>query len=244
MSNASGQISWRRQIIDALEQRQPEAIALVESLEPWLLKLNALIDAMMKGPPVPHFEAFLLQEGHDPIGARLLARTLQILPREHLEQKNAERELVSVVRNLAKNGSSTLRIAKRAVKICKILDQASVHLTFRERIQIEDLGISDDTFERLARKVAASRDTDAALELYEICCRVAPHLKDPRGRKLTLASVTREFLAIFVKYANTYDAVSSRYVDRATLTVMEAFDVPSCSTKAACRRFKKSEEPR
>jgi hypothetical protein len=62
------------------------------------------LERMRSGPPVPGYEAFLIDEGYEPFEARLMGHAVNNLGKRLVKEREAERTLAGVLRAVIKGG--------------------------------------------------------------------------------------------------------------------------------------------
>ena len=90
---------------------------------PALLKFVADLQRIESAPPVPGYEAILIDSGRDPLAARILGFNLLRLGKQRLQEIRAERKLASAIFGIVKAEDATpLVISRRARSIIAALD--------------------------------------------------------------------------------------------------------------------------
>ncbi|WP_018409326.1 hypothetical protein [Methylocystis rosea] len=96
---------------------------LLVDARPALLKFAEGLRLIEQSPPVPGYEAVLIDRGHHPLAARILAWNLLRLGNELLEEIRAERKLASAILRVVTAGDATpLVISRRARAITAALN--------------------------------------------------------------------------------------------------------------------------
>gem|GEM_PF-6641023 len=227
------------QLGELADQIQAFLVSLSIMLKSEMSQFAARVDTIMAEPAVTGFEELFLKNQYDEVAARVFARNIERLATEHRNQINAERNLGAAVRSLVKEGTSTLRISRRAKKICGVLARGTAQEALCTQLDTLHPTISERDFEELACK-AASRNEEACKAMFGICSKIAPKLMDPRGRKLTLESAVHEILLTIFEAKLTYNSYKDTYTDALTEAVIKGLKLKRFSPKSAHQRLKRA----
>ena len=139
------QVSDPKVVVESLGQTQQEALVrMASAFQAWiasvaelfrcaverfilnpppaLLQFAADLQRIEQSPPVPGYEAILIDKGHHPLAARILALNLFRLGKQRLEEIRAERKLASAIFGVVKAGDATpLVISLSAITYCSVV---------------------------------------------------------------------------------------------------------------------------
>jgi hypothetical protein len=208
--------------------------------------LRQLVEALERveaGPPVAGYEAVLLKNGCPAFEALLIAYLIQYCGEALKRENDAERCLASGLRAIAKvEGKSTIVITRRAKALRDRLGSSCVQAALgractkagRPNLAVELSKLIEN---------AADRDPAAchAILIHAAC--LLPHLPDPRGRPLNLATAKHELLIEELHHrgrprAFTWSPVEANFLDPATQATRTAVGNPSFDPRYAARRWK------
>ena len=235
---ASAFHAWIKQVAELFRRAIEE---FVLNPPPALLKFAADLRLIEQSPPVPGYEAILIDKGHHPLAARILAGNLLRLGRQRLEEICADRKLASAVFGVVKAKNATpLVISRRARPIMAALDDWLAMPALRDAWAKAYLPETESSFRQLVER-AMERDAAACSEL---AVALKPYLADPRGRIPSVATLTHELLLTIVDRAYTYDPIDDGYNDPATRATRVALNAPTFEPRPARRRQKARQKRR
>lgn len=233
---ASALQAWIKRLAEQFVQA---AKKILQNPPPALLKFVTDLQRIESLPPVPGYEATLIANGHDPLGARILGLNLSRLGNLRLQEVRAERKLASAIFGVVKAEDAVpLVISRRARSILAALDDemampALCHAWTKAGILGTPYSIGE-----LAER-AVRRDPAACSRLREICAALKPVISDPRGRIPSEASVTHELQLHLLRQAYTYDPIDGVYDDPATRATEIAMRTQKFDPRPAYRRVRK-----
>lgn len=221
------------------EQFLQAAKKFLQNPPPALLKFVADLQRIESAPPVPGYEATLIANGHDRLGARILGLNLSRLGKQRLQEIRAERRLASAIFGVVKAGNATpLVMSRRARPIKAALDDEMAMPALCDAWAQADLSGTAYSIGDLAER-ATRRDAAACIRLGEICAALKPFMSDPRGRFPSEASVTHELQLYLLRQAYTYDPVDDIFRDPATQATEIAMHTKKFDPRPAYRRVMK-----
>jgi hypothetical protein len=214
-----------------LEDARPAVIAALEEAE-----------RFVQSPPVAGYEGLLVGEGHHPYAARLLARILEQLGKDLVEQRRAERKLSSAIYAVANVQHATpLVISRRARLVIAALGNEMALSALCDACVEAGIPETVSSFAELA-ECAKAREAIACTRLSYVCRALKPLVVDPRGLVPSEASATHELYLSLANRGYTFDAVSDAFVDSATLATRIAMNLPKFDPRSARRRIRKREK--
>jgi hypothetical protein len=213
-----------------LEDARPALIAVFEEAE-----------RFVQSPPVAGYEGLLIGEGHHPYAARLLARILEQLGKDLVEQRRAERKLSSAIYAVASVEHATpLVISRRARSVIAALGNGMASSALYDACVKAGIPETVSSFAELA-ECAKAREAIACTRLSDVCRALKPLVVDPRGLVPSEASATHELYLSLANRGYTFDAVSDAFVDSATLATRIAKNLPKFDPRSARRRIRKKQ---
>lgn len=206
---------------------------------PSFLQLVADLQRIESLPSVPGYEATLIDNGHDPLGARILGLNLSRLGKQRLREISAERKLASAIFGIVKaEDAALLVISRRARSIIAALDDEMAMPSLCDAWAQAGLSGTAHSIRDLVER-ATKRDAAACIQLGAICVALKPFLSDPRGRFPSEASVTHELQLHLLRQAYTYDPIDGVYDDPATRATEIAMRTQKFDPRPAYRRVRK-----
>ena len=233
---ASALQAWTKQLAEQLLQA---ARNFLQNPPSAILQIAADLQRIESLPPVPGYEATLIADGHDPLGARILGLNLLRLGKQRLQEIRAERKLASAIFGVVKaEGWTPLVMSRRARSITAALDDEMAMPALCDAWAQAGLSRTAHAIRDLAER-ATRRDAAACIQLGAICAALKPFISDPRGRIPSEASVTHELQLHLLRQAYTYDPIDGVYDDPATRATEIAMRAQKFDPRPAYRRVRK-----
>lgn len=229
-------------------QRLPQAIgqlnALVAAFMPILGAFHELlsqIGAVMvqwanEKPASRGYERWLIEQGFDPILARMMA-ALQVHVGRRVAMDNRRLpEVVRAVKFLARPHRNRKAISRRVKILLAAWNETSVIETV-----FSNAGLDEFPFIRVLEGAAEGQET-AYQGVVGIAAALVPHLPNPRGRRVGAASAAHEsFLENVVRVRKpsryTWNDLSGKFTDPVTEATSREFGDRSFDPRPAFRRI-------
>lgn len=194
---------------------------------------NILVTAE-KSPPSKGYEPWLIEQGAQPVLARLLANLLV----QHGNRVAAERRripnVVKAIRFLAKPGRRSAATFRYITFLMKEWNETSI---------IEEIfdaaGLHEFQFIRALEAFLEGKSA-AGDRVREIAASILPCLPSSRGRPITAVSAAHEFLLEHVRGARSYtwNEIKEDFTDSLTMAARAEFDKRRFNPRPAFRRSK------
>jgi hypothetical protein len=234
---------WVGTFLTDLEQsRHPEAALLVSlsgSMADVARRLRVkgveYFTWLMRSPPSPGYEPFLLRRGENPLLARMKAYITVAEGKKISDEMRRYRGVAEAIRSLAMPNCSREEIARN---IRHLLFAAAQTWVIR-RVFL-DAELDDSIF--IYRLSGALQGNEEAIQyVMAIATQAAPKIRIPRGQKVTAASAAHEMFleknGIRRASAYTYSPQDDDFVDEATLATRLEFPGQYFDPRSASRRL-------
>ena len=223
---------------------------VVERMKPWQTSCDGLLRAFSgfceqtvavilraaESPPSAGYEPFLVERNLNPVLARMISRLLVRRGRRRANERIRLPVVVGAIRFLGKPGRGRRAIHRKA----EVLLAASEETSIIETI-FDDANLRESEFIGLLKSVVEGGEV-AWQRITEIAALVVPHLPSPRGRRITAASATHEFLleeliSVTGSQGYTWDPYREDFADHLTQATRREFACPRFSPQSAHRRL-------
>ena len=226
---------------DVVEQLKPVEALFVEFSQMFggmFLMAWTLGDRAAESHPSKAYEPLLIERGVKPVWARPLA-SLEISRgfRVANESKRAP-AVVGAIRFLASPGRSQKAITRQAEVLLAAWNETSIVDTI-----FDDAHLGQSEFIGLLKSVVEGREVTLG-RVMEIAAAIARGLSIPRGRKISAASATHEFLldeapAVTQVHGYTWDPITDDFCDPLTQATRREFGCANFDPRPAHRRLKR-----
>ena len=224
----------------ALEFLNPIGLtqAVLDSMAEFADRVALHLWRIEQSPPVLGYEDFLIGRKHDPLGARILALNILRLGREGLEEIKAERKLASAINGVVRATDATpLVISRRAKLVVDALGTGWALSSLGKAFVSASIREDAYSFQALLGQ-AVAREANSCLRLSEVCAKLKPFLKSPRGLTPSRISMTHELLLYLYKELYSNSGTASDYPDVATSATRAAFKNELFDPRPAHRRHR------
>lgn len=197
---------------------------------------TSYVEEVMSGPASPGYEPLLIERGDNPCIARIKAQTTLYVGRMKAAESRRMPEVVRAIRKLADPKRSRSSIVRQINVLYAALCE-----TWAIRTVFTEAGLNDELFVRFLI-LTVQGESDALQCLLNSATLSAPHIRLPRGRKVSAASATHELFletqAHWAARAFTYSPSEDDFVDAATRATRLEFPEDVFRPRAASRRLK------
>jgi hypothetical protein len=207
--------------------------AFSESCKP----VEAVIQRAAESPPSRGYEPWLVERGHNPILARMMAAVL--VRRGNRVAKESVRLLpvINALRFLADQRHKSRAKSRRVAVLLTAWEGTSIIETI-----FGDAGLDEFEFIQLLKSAAEGHE-EAYHRLTELAASLAPHLSIPRGPKVRAVSAAHEFflenaVMRMKPSAFSWNESKGEFTDPVTEATRREFGHSHFNPRPACRRLK------
>jgi hypothetical protein len=201
-----------------------------------LPSINQYVRDVSQSPPSPGYEPLLIERGESPLIARIKAYLLVHEAKRIASEARRLRSVVEAIRVLAKPGCARRQIAENI----EILPAASKETRILHEVCC-DANINLSALVRTL-PLAAAEDENAIRRVLMIASSAAPHVRIPRGPKVTTPSAAHE---LFLEKhgrpgarAYSWSYLDEDFVDAATRATRLEFPGVPFDPRPGVRRLK------
>jgi hypothetical protein len=207
----------------------------------WCASLSERVAA---APSIPGHEQLLIDLGHHPLLAKVIAYAVQNLGRRWAAEWNETRRQLAIIRQLSRMSSATaLVISRRAQKLRLLFDDGAAKTLIELAVKQSNLRLTLNEISQIVR-LAENRNETACRRLVCIAQKLVISLPDSRGRSISEQTGVHRSLLGFLgdlghPTGHTWCAMLDDFSDPLTRATRLAVGDPDFNPRYACQLHKR-----